>query len=117
MPKNTAKVSGRRKRKKYIKAASGYYGGRHKLYRTAREVVERAWGFAYRDRRTLKRDRRKLWIARINAAVRVHGLSYSIFMNGLKKAGVEIDRKNLSELANANPEAFAHIVEIAKPTK
>ena len=117
MGRNTAKVNSHRKRRKYVKAARGYYGGRHRLYRTAREIVERAWAFSYRDRRARKRDFRKLWIARINAAVRTYGTSYSVFMNGLRKAGVEIDRKNLSEMAIYNPDAFAYLVETAKGVK
>ncbi len=114
MSRKTGKVAVHRKRKKYIKAAKGFYGGRHRLYRTAREVVERAWTFAYRDRRTRKRDFRRLWITRINAAARANGLTYSQFIGGLKKAGIEIDRKNLSDLAVSHPRAFAYIAETSK---
>ncbi|NOY21973.1 MAG: 50S ribosomal protein L20 [Acidobacteria bacterium] len=102
------------RRKKILKLAKGYYGGRSKLYRTAKESVERALAFSYRDRRRKKRDFRSLWIVRINAAARLHELKYSTFMNGLKQAGIELDRKVLAELAVSNPEAFAELATKAK---
>jgi len=102
------------RRKKILKLAKGYYGGRSKLYRTAKESVERALAFSYRDRRRKKRDFRSLWIVRINAAARLHELKYSTFMNGLKQAGIELDRKVLAELAVSNPEAFAELAIKAK---
>jgi large subunit ribosomal protein L20 len=110
--KNT--VAARARRKKILKAARGYRGGRHALYRTARETVERAMAYAYRDRRTKKRDFRKLWIARINAAARINGLSYSRFISGLKKADVDINRKMLAEMAVNDEAGFARLAEVAK---
>lgn len=94
--------------------AKGYVGGRRKLFRTAVETVERALAFAYRDRKVKKREFRKLWIIRINAAVREHGMSYSRFIDGLGKAKVGLDRKVLSELAISDPNGFAKVVELAK---
>jgi len=94
--------------------AKGYVGGRRKLFRTAVETVERALAFAYRDRKVKKREFRKLWIIRINAAVREQGMSYSRFINGLGKAKVALDRKVLSELAISDPSGFAKVVELAK---
>jgi large subunit ribosomal protein L20 len=103
----------RRRRQKVLKLAKGFHGGRSKLFRTAADAVDKALMYAYRDRRQRKRDFRKLWIARINAAVRMHNLSYSRFMNGLKKAGVELDRKVLAELAVSDPTGFARIASMA----
>jgi large subunit ribosomal protein L20 len=94
--------------------ASGYRGGRGRLLRTAKETVDRALKFAYRDRRTRKRTFRSLWILRINAAARTHELSYSRFMSGLKKANIALDRKSLAELAVSNPSAFAELARVAK---
>ncbi len=94
--------------------AKGYVGGRSRLYRTAVDAVHRALAYAYRDRRARKGDFRRLWITRINAAARLHGLSYSRLMNTLKKAHVELDRKILADLAVNDPSAFSKIVEIAK---
>jgi len=94
--------------------AKGQFGARRKLYKTASEAVERGWTYAYRDRRQKKRDFRRLWITRINAAVRQHGLSYSRFIHLLSEKGVEINRKQLSELAIHQPEAFAKLVESVK---
>lgn len=107
------KVASRNRRKKILKEAKGYRGGR-KLYRAAREAVEKGWQYAYRDRKARKREFRRLWIIRINAAVHEHGLSYSQFMNGLKVLKIEINRKMLSELAINNPEAFEKIVKNVK---
>ena len=102
------------RRKKILKLAKGYWGQKSKNHRIARQAVERAGAFAYRDRRTRKRDMRKLWIVRINAAAREHGLSYSRFISGLKKAGAEIDRKVLADLAVREPQAFSTLVETAR---
>jgi large subunit ribosomal protein L20 len=103
----------RRRRKKVLKLAKGFRGGHSKLFRTAADTVDRALQFAYRDRRQRKRDFRKLWIARINAAARMNEMSYSRFMHGLKLAGVELDRKVLAELAVSDPAGFSRIVKIA----
>jgi len=103
----------RRRRKKVLKLAKGYRGGRSKLFRTAVDAVDKALMYAYRDRRVRKRDFRKLWIARINAAARMNNLSYSKFIHGLKLAGVELDRKVLAELAISDPSGFSQIVGLA----
>lgn len=102
------------RRKKVLKQAKGFRGAQSKLFRTAVERVNRALQFAYRDRRVKKRDFRSLWITRIGAATRVHGINYSKFIDGLKKANVLLDRKVLSDLAITSPETFAKIVELAK---
>ncbi|MBW1746669.1 MAG: 50S ribosomal protein L20 [Deltaproteobacteria bacterium] len=102
-----------RRRKKILKLAKGYRGGRSKLFRTALNAVDKALMYAYRDRRTRKRDFRRLWIARINAAARMNNLSYSKFIHGLKLANVEIDRKVLAELAVSDPYGFTRIAELA----
>jgi len=107
-------VTASAKHKKIKELAKGYYGAKHRWFRTANEAVMHAGQYAYRDRRNKKREFRKLWIARINAAARLNGLSYSLFINGLLRAGVEIDRKILSELAVSNEVAFAQLVEVAK---
>ena len=104
----------RRRRKKILKQAKGYFGSKHRLYRTAKEQVMHSLKYAYRDRRNLKREMRKLWIARINAAARMNDISYSQLMHGLKLANVEINRKMLSEIAIADPKGFTDIVNIAK---
>jgi large subunit ribosomal protein L20 len=114
MPRVKRGVPARRRRRRVLKEAKGYQGSRHRLFKTAREAVERAWKYAYRDRRQRKREFRGLWIARINAAVREHDLSYSRFMDGLHKAGVEVDRKNLADLAVSDPAGFAALVARAK---
>ncbi|MBW2406252.1 MAG: 50S ribosomal protein L20 [Deltaproteobacteria bacterium] len=103
----------RRRRKKVLKLAKGYRGGRSKLFRTAADAVDKALMYAYRDRRVRKRDFRKLWIARINAAARMNDLSYSKFIHGLKLAGVELDRKVLAELAISDPSGFSKIAGLA----
>lgn len=103
-----------KRHKKYLKMAKGYRGARRKLYRIARETVERALVYAYRDRKVKKREFRKLWIQRINAGARQHGLSYSRFMHGLEKAGVDINRKMLADMAVREKEGFAKLVELAK---
>ncbi len=107
-------MNSRKKHKKVLKLAKGYYGGKSKLFKTANESVIRALRNAYVGRKLKKRDFRKLWIARINAAARMNNLSYSKFMNGMKLAGVEINRKMLSEIAINDPKAFAELVEVAK---
>ena len=114
MPRAKGGAKTRQRRKKVLKKAKGYFGGRRKLYRTAKETVLRAGAFAYRDRRQKKRQARGLWIVRINAACRELGLSYSVFMNGLKKAGIPLDRKILAELALNDPGAFAKLAERAR---
>jgi len=103
----------RRRRKKVLKLAKGYRGGRSKLFRTAADAVDKALMYAYRDRRVRKRDFRRLWIARINAAARMNSLSYSKFVHGLKIAGVELDRKVLAELAISDPSGFTQIAKLA----
>lgn len=107
-------MNSRKKHKKILKLAKGYYGAKSKLFRTANESVIRALRNAYVGRKLKKRDFRKLWIARINAGTRANGLSYSRFMNGIKLAGIDINRKMLSEIAINDPKAFAELVEIAK---
>jgi len=107
-------VSSRRRRKAVLKKAKGGYGGRSRLYRTAKETVARAMAYSYRDRKAKKRTFRKLWIARINAACRMHGISYSRFMNGLKKVKAAIDRKILADMAVNDGVAFAKLVEMTK---
>ena len=114
MPRVKRSVTSRRRHKRILKRARGYYGGRGRLVRAAREAVERGLRYAYRDRRQRKRQFRVLWIARINAAARENGLSYSRLMHGLKAAGIELDRKNLADLAVSDPKAFAHLAELAK---
>ena len=114
MPRTKTNVPRTKRRKKILKQAKGYRGGRHRLYIPAKETVERALQYAWRDRRAKKRQFRRLWIARINAAAREHGLSYSRFLHGLKAADVEIDRKLLAELAVNDPVGFAKLAETAK---
>lgn len=114
MPRATSAVPRHRKKKKYLRAARGYFGGRSKLWRIAKNAVERGWQYSYRDRKNRKREFRRLWISRINAAARQHDLSYSRFMNGLKLAGVEVNRKVLADLAVREPEAFGELVAQAK---
>lgn len=107
-------LAAHRRHKKYLKMAKGFRGGRSKLYRTAREAVENALVYSYRDRKTKKREFRRLWILRINAGARLNGLSYSKFMHGLALAGVELNRKVLADLAVREKEHFAQLCEIAK---
>jgi large subunit ribosomal protein L20 len=103
----------RRRRKKVLKLAKGFRGGHSKLFRTAADTVDRSLQYAYRDRRQRKRDFRRLWIARINAAARMNKLSYSKFMQGLKRARIDLDRKVLAELAISDPAGFAKIAELS----
>ena len=114
MPRVKRGVAARRRRKRILKAAKGYQGARGRLHGVAREAVERAWAYASRDRKQRKRVFRQLWIARINAGAREHGLSYSRMINGLGKAGVEIDRKILAQLANDDAQAFGELATLAK---
>ena len=107
-------VPGRARRNRTMKRAKGFTGGRSKLHTVAKEAVDKADKYAYRDRKQRKREFRSLWIARINAAAREHSLSYSRFIDGLKKAGVEIDRKVLAQLALSDPKAFGQLAELAK---
>ncbi|MGK2742127.1 50S ribosomal protein L20 [Tepidicaulis sp. LMO-SS28] len=106
-------VTAHARHRKIIKGAKGYYGRRKNVFRVANQAVEKAGQYAYRDRRTRKRNFRALWIQRINAAVREHGLTYGRFINGLGKAGIEVDRKVLSDLAIREPEAFKALVDRA----
>ena len=114
MPRVKNAVATKRRKKKVLSKAKGYWGARSRLYRTAQEAVNRAEAYAYRDRRVRKRDFRQLWIARINAAARINGLSYSRLIHGLDKAGVEVNRKVLADLAVTDPPAFSAIAEQAK---
>lgn len=114
MPRSTGSPAHRERHRRLLKAAKGYRGARSKRFRSARETVLRAMAYAYRDRRARKQDFRRLWNVRINAAVREVGMNYSRFIGGLKKAGVDINRKILSELAVSDPAAFAKLVEIAR---
>ena len=114
MPRVKRAVSAHKKRRTVLNRAKGYYGAKSRSYRAAKEQVQHSLQYQYRDRRNKKREVRRLWITRINAAARINGLSYSVFMNGIKKAGVELDRKVLSDMAINDPEAFASLVEVAK---
>ena len=114
MPRVTNAPASRKRRKRRLDQAKGFRGARSKLYRTATESVNKALQYSYRDRRVRKRDMRSLWIVRINAAARMHGLSYNQFMKGLKEADVTINRKMLADLAVREPETFAQLVETAK---
>ena len=107
-------VTKRRRHKKVLKLGKGYFLGRSKLYKSAHEAVMHALDYAYRDRRNIKRDMRRLWIVRINAAARQNGLSYSTFMNGLRRANVTVDRKMLADLAVRDAVAFTRIAEMAR---
>ena len=111
MPRVKSNVARLKRKKQIMKAARGAYGGRSKLWKAAKETVERGWRYAYRDRKNKKRDFRRLWITRINAAAHLSGMSYSVFMNGLKKSGIEIDRKVLADIAVRDPQAFAAIAD------
>ena len=113
MPRVTRGFKARRRRNRVLKLAKGYRGGRHRLYRSATEAVDRALVYAYRDRRTKKRDFRRLWITRISAAAKMNDTSYSRLIGGLSKAGVELDRKVLANMAILDPNAFSEVVKIA----
>ena len=114
MPRVSTNVARLRRKNQILKQAKGYFGKRKNLYKTAKEAVERANRYAYRDRKNRKRDFRRLWIIRINAAARLHDLSYSRLMNGLKLAGVEIDRKVLADIAIRDPNAFGQLADAAR---
>lgn len=114
MPRAKYSVPSHRRRKKVMNQAKGYRGGKSKLLRTAMESVDKALQYAYRDRRQKKRDFRRLWVTRINAAARQNGLSYSAFISGLKRNNVEVNRKVLANLAVQDPEAFKNLIEIAR---
>ena len=114
MPRVKGGIVSRRRRKKILKLAKGYFGSKHRLFKVANQQVMKSLMYAFRDRRQKKRDFRKLWIARINAAARINGLSYSRLMYGLKLAGIEVNRKMLAELAISDVEAFAAIADQAK---
>lgn len=114
MPRVKRGVAGRARHKKIIKMAKGYFGAKSKLFRTANQAVMKALASAYRDRRRRKREYRQLWIARINAAARMNGMSYSRLINGLKRAGVDINRKMLADLAVNDAESFSQLIGVAK---
>src|SRR6478735_8439840 len=114
MPRATNAVARRRRRKKTLAQAKGYYGRKHSSYRFANEQVMRSGMYAYRDRRNRKREFRRLWITRINAAARQNGMSYSEFIHGLSSAGVEVNRKMLADVAVRDPEAFRRFAEVAR---
>ena len=114
MPRVKRSVHARKKRRKVLGEAKGYWGLKSKTYTHAKEQVEHSLAYAYRDRKNRKRTMRSLWIIRINAAARENGLSYSVFMRGLKNAGIELDRKSLAELAATEPAAFAKLADQAK---
>ncbi len=114
MPRVTLAPARKRRHKRVLKAARGYFGGRSRLYRVAKDAILKANAYAYRDRRTRKRNFRALWITRIGAACRQRGVSYSVFMHRLGKAGVAVNRKMLAEIAVADPKGFDHIVELAQ---
>ncbi|RKX65741.1 MAG: 50S ribosomal protein L20 [Thermodesulfobacteriota bacterium] len=114
MPRVKTGITRRKRHKKVLKLAKSYWGGRGRLYARARETVFRALQYAYRDRKAKKRDFRRLWILRINAATRQNGLSYSQFIHGLKQAGIGLDRKVLADMAVKDPQGFAHLVKVAQ---
>lgn len=114
MPRSVNAVASRKRRKKILKAARGYFGARSKVYTVAKNAVEKAMQYAYRDRRNKKRTFRRLWITRINAATRMHDMNYSSFMHGLKKADIDLNRKVLADMAMNHPEVFTAIVNKVK---
>ena len=114
MPRVKRAVSAHKKRRTVLNRAKGYYGAKSRSYRAAKEQVQHSLQYMYRDRRNKKREIRRLWITRFNAAARINGMSYSVLMNGLKKAGVQLDRKVLSDMAINDPAAFTAITEVAK---
>ena len=117
MPRVKRAVSAHKKRRTVLNRAKGYYGAKSRSYRAAKEQVQHSLQYMYRDRRNKKREIRRLWITRINAACRANGTSYSAFMNGLKKSGIELNRKMLSEMAIHDEKSFAALVETAKAAK
>jgi large subunit ribosomal protein L20 len=114
MPRATNAVARRRRRKKTLAQAKGYHGRKHSSYRLANEQAMRSGNYAYRDRRNRKREFRRLWITRINAAARQNGMSYSEFMNGVSRAGIEVNRKMLADIAVRDPETFRRFAELAR---
>lgn len=114
MPRAVSGTISRKRRKKILKHAKGYWGSRSRVYRRAKETLERAWKYAYRDRRQRKRQFRQLWITRINAAIRPYGISYNKFIHGLALADIEVDRKVLADMAIKDPQAFEKLTLIAK---
>lgn len=114
MPRSSNNVASRKRRKKVLKAAKGYFGARSNVYTVAKNAVDKGLSYAYRDRRNKKREFRRLWIARINAGVRQHGMSYSKFMHALNEKGIEINRKSLADMAMNHPDAFKAIVDQVK---
>ena len=114
MPRVRSNVARLKRKKQVMKAARGAFGGRSKLWKAAKETVERGWKYAYRDRKNKKRDFRRLWITRINAAAHQNDMNYNAFMNGLRKAGIEIDRKVLSDIAIRDPQAFSQLADKAR---
>jgi large subunit ribosomal protein L20 len=117
MPRVKRAVTAHKKRRTVLARAAGYYGAKSRSYRAAKEQVQHSMAYAYRDRKVRKREIRRLWIARINAGARLNGLSYSVFMNGLKKAGILLDRKVLSDLAITDPAAFTKLCEASKAAR
>lgn len=116
MARSRPSVASRQRRKKILKQASGYVGGRHRLLRTATEALHRAWAYGYRDRKVRKREFRRLWIARISAAAKMNGTSYSRLVDALKKGGADLNRKVLAEIAVRHPEDFARVVaQVCQP--
>ena len=114
MPRAVSNVPRLKRKKQILKHARGAFGARSKLWKAAKETVERGWVYAYRDRKNKKRDFRRLWIVRINAAARQHDMSYSVFINGLGLAGIEVDRKILADIAVRDPQAFGALAERAR---
>jgi len=114
MPRVKRAVTAKKKRRTVLEQAKGYYGDRSRRYKSAKEQVQHSLQYQYRDRRNKKREIRRLWIARINAGARLNGLSYSVFMNGLKKAEIDVDRKVLADMAVNDPDGFAKLVELVK---
>ena len=114
MPRANSTVPRHRRHRKIVKQAKGYYGARKSNFRSAKDAVQKAWQYAYRDRRTNKRNFRKLWIIRINAAVRLHGLSYSKFISAMKDKNIELNRKTLAHMAVHDPDGFAEVVNSVK---
>jgi large subunit ribosomal protein L20 len=117
MPRVKRAVTAKKKRRTVLERAAGYYGAKSRSYRAAKEQVQHSLAYAYRDRRVRKREIRKLWIARINAGARLNGLSYSVFISGLKKAAIELDRKVLSDMAITDPTGFAQLCEQVKAAR
>ena len=114
MPRANSSVPRHRRHRKIVKQAKGYYGARKSNFRSAKDAVQKAWQYAYRDRRTNKRNFRRLWIIRINAAVRLHGLSYSKFISAMKDKNIELNRKTLAHMAVHDPDGFAEVVNSVK---